>query len=252
MAPGHIDGLALGWGCAAVVLALVAAPVQAQSGRSDMEQVDSPAAGAAQPIAQVSGEARLLLLPQQRADREAVPPAQLTTDGEARSAQPQLTDEEGRIRAPRQLYQGGKTAQPSQALSHPSEGRTGAASPVAGKDRCDPAAAEAKAKRCESVIETRSAEFTRPDPGILSAEQRLLIDQQLREAPSGARTAVRRLGSTGFEPGSIEEQGVAAIALQGSDAAGKAPDPADDPAKNELDPAVQAVIGIIADLTPRS
>lgn len=250
MAPGNIDGPALGWRCAAVALALFAVPAHAQDGPSDMVQVGSSPAGSAQPITQLSNERRELLSPAQPAGREALTPAQLTAEGEAGSSPRQLTNEEGRVRAPRQLYQGGKTAQPSEALSHPSEGRTGAASPVVGKDRCDPAA-EARGKACENVIETRSAEFARPEAATLSAEQRLLIDQQLREAPPGARTAVRRLGSTGFEPDSIEEQGVAAIALHGSGSTSKSPDPADDPGKNELDPAVQAIIGIIADVTPR-
>src|SRR3546814_10365041 len=66
----------------------------------------------------------------------------------------------------------------------PSDGRTGAVTPVTGEDRCDAAKQDkdkARQEACAKVIETRAAEFTRPDPTILSPEQRLLVDQRLRE-----------------------------------------------------------------------
>src|SRR3546814_9562514 len=43
------------------------------------------------------------------------------------------------ICAPVQLYRGGPTALASEALSRPSDGRTGAVTPVTGEDRCDAA-----------------------------------------------------------------------------------------------------------------
>jgi hypothetical protein len=136
---------------------------------------------------------------------------QLSSSGDSRRQAPQLTIEDRVVRGPAQLYKGGRTAQPSEALSKPSEGRTGQVAPVLGKDRCDRENDEHSRTACARVIETRSAEFARPDAAILSPEQRLLVEQNARDARNLG--AVRRLATTGLATGSVEEQGVASYAI---------------------------------------
>src|SRR3546814_18763002 len=108
----------------------------------------------------------------------------------------QLTREGKQAGAPVQLYRGGPTAQASEALSRPSDGRTGAVTPVTGEDRCDAAKQDkdtARQEACAKVIETCAAEFKRPDPTKLSPAKKLLVDKPPRE---GAETL---LGASGTE-----------------------------------------------------
>ena len=147
------------------------------------------------------------------------PPVQISSGNEAAKAQPQLTREGPAVRAPVQLYQGDRTAQASEPLSRPSEGRRGAIAAIeGGEDRCDPADAnQSPAEVCRHVIETRAAEFRRPDPTRLSPEQRLLIQQQLREGTT-SESATRRLASEG-DADSLEGLAVASIVLGNSPSA---------------------------------
>lgn len=140
-----------------------------------------------EPVAQVARE-----------DRNAAPPAQLSSAGDRR-------------RSP-QLYQGGRTAAPAQALSSPSEGRTGAVAAVEGSDRCDPARRQPnETRRCAQVIETRSAEFSRAEAAPLSPEARLLVEQRNRS--SGGQEAARRLASNSADPDDVQDQAIASVVL---------------------------------------
>ena len=58
------------------------------------------------------------------------------------------------------------------------------------------------------MIETRAAEFE-PEPITLSPEQRLLVEQRLREAPARSRIV-----SSGLDPDAIEEQAVASLTFR--------------------------------------
>src|SRR3546814_11394472 len=65
------------------------------------------------------------------------------------------------------------------------------------------------------MMETRRAEYTRPDPHILSPEQRLLVDHRLREGPGTVLGASRRLArDADANADLISNQAVASVALQ--------------------------------------
>jgi hypothetical protein len=98
------------------------------------------------------------------------------------------------------------------------------------------------------VIETRSAEFVRPDPTRLSPEQRLIVEQRLRESPI---ETTRRLAKEG-DADSFEALGVASIVLNQPQAPPerRPEDPAEDPALDAAAEAVLAIIGQGASVTP--
>lgn len=149
----------------------------------------------------------------------------------------QLTAERGSGPGSQQLTQGARTAQPSQALSTPKEGRTGTVERVAGDDRCDPAApAKTRSANCVAVIETRAAEFSPRAAPPLSPEQRIIMDQQLRERTSGMASAVRRLANNGEDAQSPDAQGLASVVLR---------EPVDPKREQPTDPAAAAASGQI-------
>ncbi|WP_114954873.1 hypothetical protein [Sphingosinicella terrae] len=200
----------------------LAVPAAGQAVRGDVDQIGENRASAV--VGQIATESAPTAPAAPIEPQPTGPVTQISGTGESRDALPQLTHEDEPMPSPSQLYQGGRTALPSAPLSRPSEGRTSAVARVEGADRCDPAA-EARAERrpeCARVIETRSAEFERPEP-VLSAEQRLLIDQQRAERAASTEGAARRLASNVGDPNSLEEQGVASIVL--NDIAQPAPPP---------------------------
>lgn len=163
-----------------------------------------------EPVDQIGERDRAIAAPQPA--EPGIDAIQLSSGGELEPRADQLTSE--RLPRPQQqVYRGGRTAQPSDPLSRPYEGRTGTVVHVEGEDRCDAAEGEAgRPAACDQVIETRAAEFQRPDPATLSAEQRLLAEQQTRERGS-AQTAARRLAMGSADPDSLEEQAIASMVL---------------------------------------
>lgn len=146
--------------------------------------------------------------------RTGAPPPQLADKQDSAAPSHQLTSERQSPPAPVQIYKGKRTAQPSQPLSRPADGRTGSVERVAGDDRCDPAASEHGSRECAAVIETRAAEFSRPDATPLSPEQRIIIAQQLRERAGTAGQAARLLAIGSLDADSEEAQEVASIVLR--------------------------------------
>ena len=145
-------------------------------------------------IEQISGTP-VAVVPLPRPPRTSAPPPQLTAEKESSSPAEQLTSELRPSPAAAQIYKGRKTAQPSEPLSRPADGRTAAIERVEGKDRCDPAAKSRKtSSKCDSVIETRAAEFSRPDTTPLSPEQRIIIQQQLWDRGSTAELCCKIAG----------------------------------------------------------
>ena len=215
-----------------LTLAAVSSDVLAQD-RSGVDQISSqsPEQTPDLEMRQIGTASAHISVPQQLGHREQRP----TTN--------QLTEKERSAPPLRQLYTGGPTAQPTEALSRPVEGRkeAGVVQRVTGADRCDAAAVERKNKRCSQVIETRSAEFEKPNPAALTPEQRLLISQQQRDDTANAKSLARRLGSA-TDPQSIEEQGIAATVTLP-----KAPPAVGAETKQDivLDPAVQALVNAI-------
>ncbi len=186
---------------AAAQSADVAAPV--------MPGEDDPASPA---IDQISAGPRLVAAPLPPEEEPAA--SQLTPRGAGAPATDQLTSERRPAWAQDQLYRGGRDARPPTPLSRPSQGRTGAVARVEGDDRCDPQAHSQgeRPRNCAQVIETRSAEFPAAEPAQLSAEQRLLIEQQIRSRNS-IQSAVQRAGQGAVDPDLAEDQAVASIVL---------------------------------------
>lgn len=184
----------------------------------------------ARPAGATPARASKLVAPQVSEKRDRDPPAR------------QLTSERG-AGAARQLSDGRRSAQPSQALSLPSDGRTAAVDRIAGSDRCDPASRDRARPRCANVIETRAAEFARPDPTPLSPEQRIIMEQQQRERSATIGGAARRLANNGEDSRSIEAQGVASVVLAAPPTQPGPVKPGADPAASEqLNALVNAII----------
>jgi len=176
----------------------------------------------------------------------ATQPRQITSRTPRGETTPQLNRERRDTRAGAQLYQGRRTAQPSEPLSNPAEGWPQGVVRLSGSDRCDPATpGTAPRATCAHAIETRAAEFERKSPLVLSPEQRLLVDQRLREAPSTAEMAVRRIGRNDIDANASDAQSVASLVL-GQPSAGQVTAPS--APSSALDPTtatgalVQAII----------
>lgn len=184
-------------------------------------------------------------MPSSEKGRSFAAPAQLASGAESGPATTQINPEGRSAPATDQLSRIGKTAQAPQPLSAPSEGRKSTVERVAGEDRCDPAAPKQPRSKCAKVIENRSAEFARPDPRTLSPEQRLLLEQEVREAGLDPVTGARRLAATG-EAESLAAMGVAAVVLR-DDEVPKKSKADEDPAK-----AAAEIVGAILNQPPRA
>ncbi len=102
------------------------------------------------------------------------------------------------------------------ALSNSAQGRVVALTSVGGKDRCDPGSEAARSEQCSRVIETRSAEFTEPEPSPLSAEQALMAMQSQSSSSFNDLDAAARRLSSGRPDDSLAELAVANLALKAS------------------------------------
>ena len=227
-------------------------PTRIESSQVESSQVESRQVGAdgdeSTAIEQLSptrtrGNARLSvqrqIAPWAETDRTATSDIDPDRRDDAAAPVSQLSERGDRRSAP-QLYRGGRTAQPSMPLSTPSQGRTAAVTRVEGDDACDPARADADARRdagCARVIETRSAEFAPPTPAPLSPEQRLLVESRARDGD-----ALRRLSSSGTAD-DMADQAIASVVLDAARA--PAPAPTEEPTP-EVDPAVAALVEAIA------
>jgi hypothetical protein len=175
---------------------------------------------------------------QQISSRQSVPILQLATGAESHGTPVS------------QVYQGGRTAAPAAPLSTRSEGKPGSVAHLQGHDKCDPRAPDKNAREvCATAIETRSAEFARPDITALTPEQKLLVDQRLFLIGSDAQLAIRRIGRNEVSPDDPGAQSLASLVLSSDSQHAhnqpdtKAPDPA---LSQEAIDAIQQVTG-----TPR-
>lgn len=136
----------------------------------------------------------------------------------ALAAPGQLNPERG-LRAAPQLNPGGRTAEQPAPLSTPAQGRRPAtAAAIGGEDRCDPRRRPAARQDpdCARVLETRSAEFERPEAAPLSPEQRLLAERRLPNDAADPRAAARRAATGAIEDDDLASQAVAASVLAAS------------------------------------
>ena len=128
---------------------------------------------------------------------------------------------------------------PDDAPSSPLDGRFVATDPLGGRDRCDPVQPEARGAACARVIERRAAQFSAPAPAKLSAEQRLLIDQRLRDLPATIESVTRPATSRLVDADAAEVQSVASVVLAGTDA------PADPSSAKALVPDAAEVLQVL-------
>ncbi|WP_129794164.1 hypothetical protein [Sphingosinicella sp. CPCC 101087] len=233
---------------AGLALSFTVSPALAQSRAQPVEQIGGSQASDAA-VGQIGVAPRSVRVPLPPAPTEPVPVGQISAAEQSRGAPTQLTRESGSGPAPAQLYRGGRTAQPAEALSSPSEGRTGAVARVEGNDACDPAAegGQARGRVCEQVIETRASEFERAEP-VVSAEQKLLMEQRLREQAVSAESAARRLATHGGNPDSLEEQGIASLVLR--DVQPPAP-PNEESPPEQTSPIIEAIVGAMTGTPPQ-
>lgn len=224
---------------------VIAAPARAQDSDTAIEQVPTRSTNVDDTAATNRSVAT------QQAGLGTAPGAiQLTPVSQGRERAPQLTVEPRQARSPEQLYRGGKTAQPSEPLSRPSEGRTAAVARVFGDDRCNhPQTDPAVVAACARAIENRAAEFSRTEAPELSAEQRLLVDQRLRQVPMNARNAARRLAEDGA-PDTLEGQSVASIALQPPPGDPRVPAAGEPALSAETQAVIGALVGAITNTPP--
>jgi hypothetical protein len=143
------------------------------------------------------------------------------------------------IADPAQIGQSLGSVRPSLDVSTPSQGRV--APPAVLLGGADACAADRPGVRapaiCARTIERRAAEFERPAPSTLTAEQRLLVEQQ-----TGVVTpadAARQLGADRGRPSEAAQSVAAALSLS-------APGPSQSKRPNmpvsSSDPLVEAIL----------
>ena len=115
---------------------------------------------------------------------------------------------------PEQLYRGPSTAQPASPLSTPAQGRVTTATPLSGHDSCDPARNSSKDPTCRRAIEKRADEFVHADGPTLTPEQRLLVQQRLREGAPTTKNTLNRLAADNVDPESLADQAIASQILK--------------------------------------
>lgn len=183
---------------AAAVLMIASVAVPAIAPAAAATQEDEPRVLASPPRDAATAEV------DQVAAREARAPAPTQVSPPAERA--------ARAALPPQVAPAGRSAEPSAPLSSRGHSRPAPATPIAGRDRCD--ATEAKSDpACLHVIEARAAEFAAPGRPSLSPEQRLLIDQRVRETPAGIAGAAARVARNDIDPNSPDQQGISSVVL---------------------------------------
>ncbi len=201
----------------------------AQDTNTAIEQAQTPSRGAVgvSQLAEPSGSTRAV--------------SQIGPGGRGDAAATQVTAEPRSTGVERQVSTDARSARAPTGISRPIDGRIGGAGTVervTGEDRCalgapgDAAGGGDRPRVCDRVIETRADQFARPERPILSPEQRLLIDQRVREAPSLRGSRDRRFDPRATDPDRADDQAIAAMVLDrastqatvaAADAAGQAP-----------------------------
>lgn len=168
-----------------------AIPGSAQE-RSDEVRLDDfvlPSASASLPVDQVSsGDAGQL--PEQHVDRTVARPA----PSEASAAMPAQISSPGGGGAVIQLpsTRASRLATGT-SISTTTDSAPGSVVRIGGKDRCDPQLTQKFYAECLRILELRSSEFSAPEAPVLSAEQRLLVEQRQREEKLAEMSAALRL-----------------------------------------------------------
>ena len=137
-------------------------------------------------------------------------------------------------------------------LSQRRDSAPGAVIALAGKDACDPQNRatirdSGEAERCRRILELRSAEFDAPAPPVLSAEQRIIAEQQRRDIGQGGlstpdMTARALARATDGESRSSQELAAVVLASPSSDQTARPSTPESPEADTGLSEFLQALV----------
>lgn len=160
------------------------------------------------------------LTPEERQVSEAPPArdrsiAQDAAPEPATPHEPQLSSPGGSNEQAQLSKRGAAPDQTAAAISSRDESRPQGVVRIGGQDRCDPQLAREKLQECERILELRAQEFHAPAAPELSAEQKLLAEQQSAlEAASPSASVRVRLASRDQPDADLESnQELAAIYL---------------------------------------
>ncbi|MXP41112.1 hypothetical protein GRI75_05560 [Altererythrobacter soli] len=205
---------------APILLAGAAASASAQD-RARLDDFALPAGDGALAVEQLPAAAPLP--PPQRRDRSVKVPA---PPGAAPHPLEQLTSADRAEVAPNQLASGvaSRSLAPA-AVSTSADSKLQGVQRIGGRDRCDPRLDEQRRADCLRILELRAAEFQATEAPQLSAEQKLLAEQQREEERVAPSNKLRlRLASSGDPDADLSSnQEIAAIYLAGEDAAASPP-----------------------------
>lgn len=132
---------------------------------------------------------------------------------------------------------------PVAPISRPEESKPQPVTRLTGQDACDPQSDAARRDaRCREILELRSSEFNATEAPRLSAEQKLLIQQERRNWTIANNP--EKASELFADPGDISTQELAATVMN-RDTAGQAPPKPEtvSPAPADFAETLQAVIG---------
>lgn len=153
--------------------------------RARLDEFALPAADRSTGVQQLSGGPRMVPT-QPVADRDVSVPRNSTPTGPV----VQVTPAGEAIRPIERDPAQARSARGVSNLSARRDSAPGAVAALSGNDNCDPqnrAAIRdaAEAERCRTILELRAAEFDAPTAPVLSAEQRIIVEQQRRDGGQG-------------------------------------------------------------------
>lgn len=207
-------------GLASILLAAAAASASAQD-RARLDDFALPDGDGGLAVEQLPAAAPLP--PAQRRDRSVTVPA---PPGAAARPLEQLTSADSAGVAPNQLASGAasRSLAPA-AVSTSADSKLQGVQRIGGRDRCDPGLDEQGRADCLRILELRAAEFQATEAPQLSAEQKLLAEQQRGDESSARSNKLRlRLASSGDPDADLfSNQEIAAVYLGGEDAPASPP-----------------------------
>ena len=184
--------------CCGSLAVVAAGPLLAQE-QADPARLDDfalPAAAQPLPVEQLT-TGDTLRAPPQHADRTlATPPP-----SEAGGAMPAQLSAPGTGGTIAQLAGTGQSRTAlTGSVADPKDRPPGAVTRIGGHDRCDPQSVQAVYAECLRILELRSDEFSAPKAPTLSAEQRLLAEQQQGDETMTPSSALRLRLATVAQP----------------------------------------------------
>jgi hypothetical protein len=218
--------------------AILAVPGQAQD-RSDEVRLDDfalPQAPVARTVDQLSS-GDVSRLPAQHVDRTlahppkpdaaASMPSQLSATGAGGAVTQLPSTRESRLSL-------------GTSVSNTADSAPGSVVRIGGRDRCDPQLTQKFYAECLRILELRSSEFSAPEAPVLSAEQKLLVEQRQREEGlAEMSTALRLRYATASQPDAdlASNQELASIYL--ADPTPAPTEPVEDPKTPDLGEVLQ-------------